>query len=97
VIADRIAVPAASSYTARLHAEGLRRIAQKVGEEGLELALAAGGDAAEVVAEGADLLFHVALLLHERGLSLAEVAAELERRHAQRLAKAGPPVPAAAT
>lgn len=97
VIAARIAAPAASSYTARLHAEGLRRIAQKVGEEGLELALAAERDTAEVVAEGADLLFHVALLLHERGLSLADVTAELERRHAERLRQAGPAVPAAAT
>ncbi len=95
VIADRLAAPTASSYTARLHAEGLRRVAQKVGEEGLELALAAtGGNEDEVVAEGADLLYHVALLLHERGLGLADVAAELERRHAERLRQAVPAVPA---
>jgi phosphoribosyl-ATP pyrophosphohydrolase/phosphoribosyl-AMP cyclohydrolase len=96
VIADRLAAPTAASYTARLHAEGLRRVAQKVGEEGLELALAAaGGSEAEVVAEGADLIYHVALLLHERGLGLADVAAELERRHAERLRAAVPAVPAA--
>ena len=96
VIGDRLAAPTEASYTARLHAEGLRRVAQKAGEEGLELALAAtGGNEAEVVAEGADLLYHVALLLHERGLSLADVAAELERRHAERLRQAVPAVPAA--
>ena len=96
VIDARLAAPAASSYTARLHAEGLRRVAQKVGEEGLELALAASvGSEAEVIAEGADLLFHAALLLHERGLSLADVTAELERRHAERLRKTEAALPAA--
>lgn len=85
IIESRIAAPAASSYTARLHAEGLRRVAQKVGEEGLELALAAaGGSESEVVAEGADLLYHVTLALKERGLSLGAVVAELERRHLDR-------------
>ncbi len=98
MIAARIAEPRDSSYTARLHAEGLRRVAQKVGEEGLELALAAaGGSDAEVVAEGADLLYHLALLLQERGLSLAALVAELERRHDERLRKAGPAISAAAT
>jgi phosphoribosyl-ATP pyrophosphohydrolase/phosphoribosyl-AMP cyclohydrolase len=98
VIDARLAAPAASSYTARLHAEGLRRVAQKVGEEGLELALAASaGSEAEVIAEGADLLFHAALLLHERGLSLADVTAELGRRHAERLREAKAAVPAAET
>jgi phosphoribosyl-ATP pyrophosphohydrolase/phosphoribosyl-AMP cyclohydrolase len=91
VIAARVAEPRESSYTARLHAEGLRRVAQKVGEEGLELALAAaGGNEAEVVAEGADLLYHLALLLQERGLSMAELVAELERRHDERLRQAQP-------
>jgi phosphoribosyl-ATP pyrophosphohydrolase/phosphoribosyl-AMP cyclohydrolase len=81
VIGSRLAEPRASSYTARLHAEGPRRIAQKLGEEGLELALAAAaGSDAEVVAEGADLLYHVTLALKARGLSLAAVVAELERR-----------------
>ncbi len=98
VIAARIAEPRDSSYTARLHAEGLRRVAQKVGEEGLELALAAaGGSDAEVVAEGADLLYHLALLLQERGLSLATLVAELERRHDERLRKSGPAASAPAT
>ena len=69
------------SYTAKLLDEGPRRIAQKVGEEGLELALAsvAQGDE-EVIAEAADLLYHVVLLLEAKGLSLARVVAELAAR-----------------
>lgn len=87
VIAARIAEPRAAGYTARLHAQGVRRVAQKVGEEGLETALAgAAGSDGEVVAEGADLLYHLCLLLQERRLSLAALADELERRHAERLA-----------
>lgn len=72
------------SYTARLVDEGPRRIAQKVGEEGLELALAsvAQGDA-EVICEAADLLYHVVLLLESKGLSLARVVAELAARHSE--------------
>jgi phosphoribosyl-ATP pyrophosphohydrolase/phosphoribosyl-AMP cyclohydrolase len=82
VIASRIAEPRGSSYTARLHAAGPRRVAQKVGEEGLELALAAAcGSEAEVVAECADLVYHLTLALQERGVSLDAVVAELERRH----------------
>lgn len=82
IIAERLAQSHESSYTARLHRAGIRRIAQKVGEEGLELALAAaGGSGDEVVAEAADLLFHVVLALQARGLSLAAASAELERRH----------------
>ena len=60
-------------------------MAQKVGEEGLEVALAAlGSDAAELVGESADLLFHLMVLLASRGHSLGEVARELERRHDER-------------
>ena len=82
VIAERIARPAPDSYTARLLGEGPTRVAQKVGEEGLELALAAvaQGDA-EVIGEAADLLYHVLVLLQAKQLSLAQVVVELERRH----------------
>ena len=60
----------------RLYAEGTRRMAQKVGEEGVEVALAAtSGDEQELLNESADLVFHLALLLRDRGLSLARVAA----------------------
>jgi phosphoribosyl-ATP pyrophosphohydrolase/phosphoribosyl-AMP cyclohydrolase len=82
VIASRLAERPEGSYTARLFAEGPRRIAQKVGEEGVEVALAAAaGDDTELVCESADLLFHMALLLQSRGLTLAHVARELAARH----------------
>jgi phosphoribosyl-ATP pyrophosphohydrolase/phosphoribosyl-AMP cyclohydrolase len=87
VIASRVADRSATGYTARLLAEGPRRLAQKVGEKGVEFALAAaGGDDGEVIAEGADLLFHVIVALQARGLGLSDLAAELERRHAARKA-----------
>jgi len=84
IIAERAAAPAAESpsYTARLLHSGAKRIAQKVGEEGVEVALAAvAGDANELISESADLVFHLLVLLRSRGLTLAEVIAELERRH----------------
>jgi phosphoribosyl-AMP cyclohydrolase / phosphoribosyl-ATP pyrophosphohydrolase len=85
VIDARIAARPQGSYTAQLLAAGPRRIAQKVGEEGLEAALAAasGGDD-EVIAEVADLFYHVLLMLRSRGLSLAQVSTELRARHAHR-------------
>jgi phosphoribosyl-ATP pyrophosphohydrolase len=70
------------SYTARLAAAGTRRIAQKVGEEGVELALAASsGTDQETIDEAADLIYHVIVLLSERGLSLEDVSRRLETRH----------------
>ncbi len=83
VIAQRIADRPEGSYTARLHAQGPKRIAQKVGEEGLEVALAAVAETDDkVIAESADLLYHLLLLLGSRGLRLDQVVAELESRHA---------------
>jgi phosphoribosyl-ATP pyrophosphohydrolase/phosphoribosyl-AMP cyclohydrolase len=71
------------SYTARLWADGPTRMAQKVGEEGVEVALAAVTQSDDkLVGEAADLLFHLTLLLKSRQLSLSHVVAELERRHA---------------
>jgi phosphoribosyl-ATP pyrophosphohydrolase/phosphoribosyl-AMP cyclohydrolase len=85
VIAQRIAARPPGSYTAKLLDEGTRRIAQKVGEEGLELALAAVAQSdREIVGEAADLLYHTLLLLKVKGLSLSQVIAELESRHAER-------------
>jgi phosphoribosyl-ATP pyrophosphohydrolase/phosphoribosyl-AMP cyclohydrolase len=81
-IADRAGADPASSYTARLMAEGVKRIAQKVGEEGVETALAAvAGDRAELESEAADLLYHLLVLLEASGSSLDAVTAELRRRH----------------
>jgi phosphoribosyl-ATP pyrophosphohydrolase/phosphoribosyl-AMP cyclohydrolase len=85
VIAQRIADKPAGSYTARLFAEGRSRIAQKVAEEGVEVALAAVvDDDGKLVAEAADLLYHLLLLVKSRGLSLTRVVRELESRHANR-------------
>lgn len=70
-----------SSYVARLYAKGRAKIAQKVGEEGLETALAAVGEGREsVIAESADLLFHLAVLWADCNITPEDVAAELERR-----------------
>ena len=72
----------AGSYTTKLFEEGIRRIAQKVGEEGVELALAgAAQDEDKVIGESADLLFHMLVLLRARGVSLGQVVSELEKRH----------------
>lgn len=82
VIADRAGVDPASSYTARLLAEGTARAAQKVGEEAVETALAAvSGDDAALCGEAADLLFHLLVLLRARGLGL-DAALEVLRRRA---------------
>lgn len=82
VIAQRISERPDGSYTARLWSEGPTRIAQKVGEEGVEVALAAVTQPDErLVGETADLLFHLALLLKSRNLSLADAVKELESRH----------------
>lgn len=87
VITRRIATRPPGSYTAKLLAEGTRRIAQKVGEEGLELALAGVAQSdPEIIGEAADLLFHMLLLLKAKGLSLSQVIVELETRHADRSA-----------
>lgn len=82
IIDQRMAAGDASSYTAKLVASGTRRIAQKVGEEGLEVALAAAaGSRAELLSEAADLLFHLDVLLRDADASLQDVADELQRRH----------------
>lgn len=71
------------SYTTRLFQAGIKRIAQKVGEEGVETALAAvAGDADELRNEAADLLYHLIVLLRASGLSLEDVRQTLVQRHA---------------
>nr|WP_281496981.1 bifunctional phosphoribosyl-AMP cyclohydrolase/phosphoribosyl-ATP diphosphatase HisIE [Ornithinimicrobium sp. F0845] len=70
------------SYTTSLLEGGVRRVAQKVGEEGVETALAAvAQDDPELIGESADLVYHLLVLLRSRGLGLADVEAELRRRH----------------
>jgi len=84
-IAERAQADPAESWTARLLAEGPKRAAQKVGEEGVETALAgAAGDAAELASEAADLIYHLLVLLKARGLSSQDVLDVLAQRAAKR-------------
>ena len=81
VIAARRAASPDSSYVARLNAAGLPKIAQKLGEEATEAVIAAlSGSSEELVGESADLLFHLLVLLQAKGIPLADVLAELDRR-----------------
>ena len=74
-----------SSYTARLLSEGAKRCAQKVGEEGVEVALAAaGGDAGELIDESADLLYHLLVAWSAAGVEPAQVFETLIARHSGR-------------
>ncbi|GAB3526355.1 bifunctional phosphoribosyl-AMP cyclohydrolase/phosphoribosyl-ATP diphosphatase [Photobacterium proteolyticum] len=82
VLAARKDADPDSSYTASLYARGTKRISQKVGEEGVEVALAAtSGDKKELVCESADLIYHLIVLLQDQGLSLSDVTAKLQERH----------------
>jgi phosphoribosyl-ATP pyrophosphohydrolase/phosphoribosyl-AMP cyclohydrolase len=82
LVAERDCSRPEDSYTTRLFEAGVKRIAQKVGEEGLETALAAvAGDTDELTEEAADLVYHLLVLLRAAGLSLGEVVSVLESRH----------------
>jgi phosphoribosyl-ATP pyrophosphohydrolase/phosphoribosyl-AMP cyclohydrolase len=83
LVAHRNAERPAGSYTTNLFEAGIRRIAQKVGEEGVETALASvAQDDAALKGEAADLVYHLLVLLRARGLSLADVVEVLSQRHA---------------
>ena len=85
LVASRYAERPAGSYTTALFENGIRRMAQKVGEEGVETALAAVvQDDASLLGEAADLIFHLTVMLRARGLSLADVALLLSARHTAR-------------
>jgi phosphoribosyl-ATP pyrophosphohydrolase/phosphoribosyl-AMP cyclohydrolase len=82
IIADRLENPSQESYTASLAASGTKRVAQKVGEEAVELALASvAGDRTEVLNEAADLVYHLLVLLNTQGIRLDDVTDTLEARH----------------
>ena len=82
IVHDRATASDDSSYTARLLAQGLPAIAQKIGEEGVEVALAAvTRDRAGCVEESADLVYHLTVLMEARGYGWADVAAILAARH----------------
>jgi phosphoribosyl-ATP pyrophosphohydrolase/phosphoribosyl-AMP cyclohydrolase len=83
IVQERLNKRTENSYTAALAAAGIKRIAQKVGEEGVELALAAVSDSREdIIDEAADLVYHLIVLLADREIDLAEVADRLQSRHA---------------
>ena len=93
VIAERRKAAPGDSYVASLAARGLPTIARKLGEEATEAVVAAlAGDEVDVVGEAADVLFHLLVLLGEKGIALERVLAELERRegtsgHAEKAAR----------
>ena len=82
VIEDRKKNPSEKSYTTSLFNEGLPKIAQKVGEEGTEVVVAAlAQNDQRLIEEVADLTYHTLVLLSARGLTPADVIGELEKRH----------------
>ncbi len=82
IIASRRGEDAGTSYVASLFEKGAAKIAQKVGEEGVEVALAhTQKDRAETIEEASDLLFHLMVLLEDADLSLGDIVANLETRH----------------
>jgi phosphoribosyl-ATP pyrophosphohydrolase len=85
LVAGRRENAPSGSYTASLFAAGEDEIVKKVGEEAIEVVLAVKGQGdARVIEEVADLYYHILVLLASRGLTLAQVEAELERRHIKR-------------
>jgi phosphoribosyl-ATP pyrophosphohydrolase len=81
---ERATASATESYTRALIDKGVAHCAKKLGEEAVETAMAAvQEDRGRLIAEAADLLYHLMVLLEARGVRLAEVEAELERRTAQ--------------
>ncbi|NOZ33650.1 MAG: phosphoribosyl-ATP diphosphatase [Alphaproteobacteria bacterium] len=84
IIANRAGASPAESYTARLIDQGVARCAQKLGEEGVEVAIAAvRGDRGELVRESADLLYHLLVTLKALDVGLEEVYGELDARQSR--------------
>lgn len=82
IVLQRLKEKPDNSYTAQLLASGDKRVAQKVGEEAIELALAAtAGERTEQLEEAADLLYHLLVLLSSKSIRLADVVDELRQRH----------------
>ncbi|WP_423141652.1 phosphoribosyl-ATP diphosphatase [Parablastomonas sp. CN1-191] len=80
-IATRRAADPATSWVAKLHSKGVPGIARKLGEEAVETIVAAlSGNREDLIGEAADTLFHLLVLLDAKGVPLAEVLAELDRR-----------------
>ena len=82
IITDRYENPVEGSYINKMRTKGLNKIAQKVGEEGVETVIAALAETEEeFIGEASDLLFHLMFLLKEKGLSIHNIATNLEKRH----------------
>ena len=82
IVNDRYEHPQAESYVNKLRSKGLNKIAQKVGEEGVETVIAALAQTeTEMIDETSDLIFHLLVLLREKGLTLETIAKNLEKRH----------------
>ena len=82
IVNHRFEFPSEDSYVNRLRKKGLNKIAQKVGEEGVETVIAALAETeTDLINEASDLLFHLIVLLREKGLSLEIIAKNLESRH----------------
>jgi phosphoribosyl-ATP pyrophosphohydrolase/phosphoribosyl-AMP cyclohydrolase len=82
IITDRYENPNENSYVNKLRAKGLNKIAQKVGEEGVETVIAALAETDhDFINESSDLMFHLLVLLKEKGFSLQDIAKNLESRH----------------
>ena len=82
IIADRYENPIEGSYVNKLHRKGLNKIAQKVGEEAVETVIAALAETEmDMINESSDLVFHLLVLLREKGLTLEQIAKNLEERH----------------
>jgi phosphoribosyl-ATP pyrophosphohydrolase/phosphoribosyl-AMP cyclohydrolase len=84
IIKERKENPQEDSYISGLFQEGINKIAQKVGEEGVETAIAAiAEDDKRLISESADLIFHLQILLEQRNIPLQEITKELESRNKQ--------------
>ncbi|WP_279483162.1 phosphoribosyl-ATP diphosphatase [Aureimonas sp. SK2] len=84
IVAERAASTDEASYTAKLARRGVPKVAQKLGEEAVETVIAAlAEDEAALRGEAADLLYHLLVLLHLKGVPLADVMAELQSRTAR--------------
>lgn len=82
IITDRYENPVEGSYINKMRSKGLNKIAQKVGEEGVETVIAALAETEEeLIGEASDLVFHLLFLLKEKGLSIQDIAKKLESRH----------------
>jgi len=82
IIGDRYENPKEGSYVNKLRGKGLNKIAQKVGEEAVETVIAALNETeTDLINESSDLVFHLLVLLREKGLNLERIAKNLEERH----------------